>query len=324
MATKKDTRIVYFGTPDFAVEGLKQLVENEYSVVGVVTVPDKPAGRGQRMTQSAVKRFATTHDLPILQPEKLKSSDFIDKLKQWNADIFVVVAFRMLPEVVWSMPRFGTFNLHASLLPQYRGAAPINWAIINGETETGVTSFFINHKIDTGAIILQEKTPILPDDNAETVHDKLMLLGGKIIKETVDLIIETNGNAKTIAQEHIAPDNLKSAPKIFKQDCKINWQQPATKIYNFIRGLSPYPSAWTSMDINGKNTEIKIFASDMDITPHSLPAGTIQTDYKSYFKIATTDGFISILELQPQSKKRMPVKAFLNGIGNSKPSLTIH
>jgi methionyl-tRNA formyltransferase len=241
---KEDLRIVFMGTPTFAVESLKALVENGYNVVGVITTPDKPAGRGYRMQASEVKKYALEHDLLLLQPEKLKNEVFLNELKQLKADLQIVVAFRMLPEVVWNMPRLGTFNLHASLLPQYRGAAPINWAIINGEKETGVTTFFLSHEIDTGKIIFREKMPINDDDNAGTLHDKLMKLGAELVLKTVDAVLENS--IDTIPQSELISDEtiLKPAPKIFKETCRINWEDTAENIYNLIRGLSPTPTAW--------------------------------------------------------------------------------
>ena len=234
------------GTPDFAVEGLRCLVEGGYNVVGVITMPDKPAGRGHKIQFSPVKQFALDHNLPMLQPEKLKDESFVQALREWKADLQIVVAFRMLPEVVWNMPRLGTFNLHASLLPQYRGAAPINWAVINGDTETGITTFFLKHEIDTGEVIQQVRIPIADTDNVEVVHDKLMMLGGRLVVETVDAILA--GTVKPIPQEEMAVvGELRPAPKIFKETCRIDWNQPVKRIYDFIRGLSPSPAAWTEL-----------------------------------------------------------------------------
>ena len=236
--TKDSLRIVYMGTPDFAVESLRCLVEGGYNVVGVITMPDKPAGRGHKIQFSPVKQFALEHNLPLLQPEKLKDETFIEELRAWKADLQIVVAFRMLPEVVWNMPKYGTFNLHASLLPQYRGAAPINWAVMNGDTETGITTFFLKHEIDTGEVIQQVKIPIADTDDVGIVHDKLMILGGKLVTETVDAII--NGTVKSIPQEQMAVvGNLRPAPKIFKDTCRINWSSSVKKIYDHVRGLSP-------------------------------------------------------------------------------------
>ena len=245
---KEDLRIVYMGTPDFAVEPLRCLVEGGYNVVGVITMPDKPAGRGHKLQQSPVKQYALAHGLPLLQPEKLKDETFLAQLRTWQADLQIVVAFRMLPEVVWAMPRLGTFNLHASLLPQYRGAAPINWAVINGDTETGVTTFFLKHEIDTGEVIRQERVAIADTDDAGTVHDRLMLLGGRVVTETVDAILD--GTATSIPQEQMAASGpLRPAPKIFKDTCRIDWSRPVKEVYDFVRGLSPYPAAWTSRPI---------------------------------------------------------------------------
>ncbi|HCO66918.1 MAG TPA: methionyl-tRNA formyltransferase, partial [Dysgonomonas sp.] len=238
---KKDLRIVFMGTPDFAVASLKNLVDNNYTIAGVITMPDKPAGRGHKLQYSAVKQYALDNNLPLLQPEKLKDESFLESLKSWKADLQIVVAFRMLPEVVWNMPRFGTFNLHASLLPQYRGAAPINWAIINGEKETGVTTFFLTHEIDTGKIILQKKVPIMEEDNAGIIHDKLMNIGAGLVCKTVDLLLENKIDG--IPQDNLISDEneLKPAPKIFKETCKIDWNKSSASIHNLIRGLSPHP-----------------------------------------------------------------------------------
>ncbi len=304
----KNLRIVYFGTPEFAVAGLKLLLENNYNIVGVVTAPDKPAGRGKKLKASDVKIFAQKNNLKILQPANLKSDEFINELKQLNADLQIVVAFRMLPEIVWNMPPMGTFNLHASLLPQYRGAAPINWAIINGEKETGVTSFFLQHEIDTGNIILQEKISISENDNAGTLHDKLMNLGAKIILDTVKLI--ESGNVKTIPQDKIETENLKKAPKIFKNDTKINWENNSEFVYNFIRGLSPYPTAWTKIN----NKILKIYsARKTSETNNSNKPGNIITDKKTFLKIACKDYYLEILELQLEGKKRLKTPEFLMG-----------
>ena len=250
------------GTPDFAVEALRCLVEGGYNVVGVITMPDKPAGRGHKIQYSPVKQYALDHQLPLLQPEKLKDAEFVQALREWKADLQIVVAFRMLPEVVWNMPRFGTFNLHASLLPQYRGAAPINWAVINGDTETGITTFFLKHEIDTGEVIQQVRVPIADTDNVEVVHDKLMQLGGRLVIETVDAILE--GNVKAIPQEEMAVvGELRPAPKIFKETCRINWNQPMKRVYDFIRGLSPYPAAWSELlNSEGEAVVVKIFESE--------------------------------------------------------------
>jgi methionyl-tRNA formyltransferase len=257
----KNLKIVYFGTPDFAVAGLKTLIDNNYNIAAVVTAPDKPAGRGKKLKSSAIKEFAQKHNLKILQPNNLKSPGFIEELRNLNANLQVIVAFRMLPEIVWAMPKYGTFNLHASLLPQYRGAAPINWAIINGEKETGVTSFFLKQKIDTGNIILQKKTDIKETDNAGTLHDKLMILGAEVILETVKLIEQEKVNP--IPQDKIISGKLKTAPKIFKNDTIINWDKKALEIHNLVRGLSPYPAALTKL--NGKT--LKIYETSLTNTP---------------------------------------------------------
>ncbi len=315
--TKSDLKIVFMGTPDFATESLRALVEGGYQVVGVITMPDKPVGRhGSVLQASAVKQYAVSAGLPVLQPEKLKDESFIRELQALQADLQIVVAFRMLPEIVWNMPRFGTFNLHASLLPQYRGAAPINWAVINGEKETGVTTFFLTHEIDTGRIIRRERLPVAETDDAGIVHDALMLMGARLVTETVDLLIENNGNIDTISQDVLCENakELHLAPKIFKDTCRINWEQTTGQVYDFIRGLSPYPAAWTECILpEGQRIQVKIFQSEKRCETHSLPPGTICTGGKCYIDVATRDGFIRILSLQLSGKKRMPVKDFLNG-----------
>ena len=312
---KKDLRIVYMGTPDFAVESLRALVEGGYNVVGVVTMPDKPMGRhGSVLQASAVKEYALLQNLPVLQPEKLRDEGFLDELRALRADLQIVVAFRMLPEVVWSMPRMGTFNLHASLLPQYRGAAPINWAVINGETQTGVTTFFLSHEIDTGKIILQRSLPILDTDDVGKVHDSLMVMGADLVKETVNLLLE--GKAEAIPQEAFIKDDvlLRPAPKIFKDTCRIDWSMPLKRIYDFVRGLSPYPAAWTEIvSPQGTRVTLKIYETEKRPAKHSHKAGTILTDAKSYVDVAVEDGYIRLLSLQLAGKKRMGVKDFLNG-----------
>lgn len=264
---KEDLRIVYMGTPDFAVESLRCLVEGGYNVVGVITMPDKPAGRGHKLQFSPVKQYALEQNLPLLQPEKLKDEAFVGALREWKADLQIVVAFRMLPEVVWNMPRLGTFNLHASLLPQYRGAAPINWAVINGDTETGITTFFLRHEIDTGEVIQQVRIPIADTDDVGIVHDKLMMLGGKLVTETVDAIL--NDAVKPIPQEEMAiVGELRPAPKIFKDTCRIDWNQPVKRIYDFIRGLSPYPAAWSELvQPDGEAVVVKIFETKRYLSP---------------------------------------------------------
>jgi len=309
-------RIVFMGTPEFAVESLNILVENKYNVVGVITMPDKPSGRGHKMQCSAVKQYALEHNLPVLQPEKLKEESFLDELKLLNADLQIVVAFRMLPEVVWNMPKYGTFNLHASLLPQYRGAAPINWAIINGEKETGATTFFLTHEIDTGKIILQEKIAIADTDDAGIVHDKLMSMGAEMVKKTVDLLME--GKIEGIDQsQFIHPETeLKAAPKIFKETCEIQLSWTIDKVYNFVRGLSPYPAAWIDLQFPGQsdNMTLKVFESEKEPEQHNMPVGTIVTDGKKFAKIAFTDGFIQLKSVQAPGKKRMDIGELLRGM----------
>lgn len=301
------------GTPDFAVESLRCLVEGGYNVVGVITMPDKPAGRGHKLQYSPVKQYALEHDLPLLQPEKLKDEEFLAALRAWEADLQIVVAFRMLPEVVWNMPRLGTFNLHASLLPQYRGAAPINWAVINGDTETGITTFFLKHEIDTGEVIQQVSVPIADTDDVGVVHDKLMLLGGRLVTETVDAILA--GTVKSIPQEEMAVvGELRPAPKIFKDTCRINWKQPVKRVYDFIRGLSPYPAAWTELvNADGEAVVVKVFESGKIVKKHNLAVGTVLTDGKSYIHVAVEDGFIAILSLQLPGKKRLKTDELLRG-----------
>ena len=296
------------GTPEFAVTSLKTLLDKGYNVKAVVTTPDKPAGRGKTIQFSDVKKFALEHNLPILQPEKLKSPEFLAQLKEIDADLFVVVAFRMLPKEVWAMPKRGTINLHASLLPDYRGAAPINHAIINGETETGITTFYIDEQIDTGKIIMQERCAIEPEDNIGTLYDKLMFIGAEAVCKTVDII--ASGNVNAIEQDSIRTEGLHPAPKITKEFCQINWNNKSVDIHNFIRGLSPYPAAWCYLK---DDITAKIFTSAYSIEKHNLEAGTFVSDNKSFLKVATQDGFVSILELQMQGKKRMAIKDFLNG-----------
>ena len=310
---KKDLRIVYMGTPEFAVESLKRLVEGGYNIVGVITMPDKPMGRhGSVLQPSPVKQYAVSQGLKVLQPEKLKNEEFVAELRSLNADLQIVVAFRMLPEVVWSMPRLGTFNLHASLLPQYRGAAPINWAVINGDTETGITTFFLKHEIDTGEIIDQVRVPIADTDNVEVVYERLMRLGGDLVLKTVDAILE--GSVKTIPQEELAQvGELRPAPKIFKETCRIDWTIGVKRIYDFVRGLSPYPAAWTELYQEGADPiMLKIFETEK-LFCDSLAPGTIVTDCKTYFKIASSDGYVNVLSLQLAGKKRMEINDFLRG-----------
>lgn len=311
---KKDLRIVYMGTPEFAVESLKRLVEGGYNIVGVITMPDKPMGRhGSVLQPSPVKQYAVSQGLKVLQPEKLKNEEFVAELRSLNADLQIVVAFRMLPEVVWNMPRLGTFNLHASLLPQYRGAAPINWAVINGDTETGITTFFLKHEIDTGEVIDQVRVPIADTDNVEVVYERLMRLGGDLVLKTVDAILE--GSVKTIPQEELAQvGELRPAPKIFKETCRIDWTIGVKRIYDFVRGLSPYPAAWTELYQEGADpVMLKIFETEKLFCEHSLALGTIVTDCKTYFKIASSDGYVNVLSLQLAGKKRMEINDFLRG-----------
>ena len=309
---KSELNIVYMGTPEFAVAPLDCLVKNNYHICAVVTSPDKPSGRGLKQNESAVKKYALEKNIPVLQPVSLKNPDFIDQLKKINPDIFIVVAFRMLPEVVWKLPTSGTFNLHASLLPQYRGAAPINWAVINGETKTGVTTFFINEEIDTGKIILSEEVIIMPDETAGELHDKLMNVGSELVLKTVAAI--NSNNVKLISQEEIDISDLKKAPKIFKETCRIKWNNNADKIYNHIRGLSPYPAAFAELiSPQGISYYLKVFNCKKEITKHELEIGNIVTDSKTFASIAVADGFIHLQEIQLSSKKKMPTTEFLRG-----------
>lgn len=311
---KKDLRIVFMGTPDFAVESLRILVENDYNIVGVITMPDKPSGRGHKIQYSPVKKYALEQNLPLLQPEKLKDPEFIDELKNWNADLQIVVAFRMLPEIVWNMPRLGTFNLHASLLPQYRGAAPINWAIINGDKETGATTFFLTHEIDTGKIIDQVKIKIEEQDNAGKIHDELMVSGAQLVQKTVDMIIDNKVEATDQSRFYKKDETLKPAPKIFKETCRIDWNKPAKEIYNLIRGLSPYPAAWTELHTKSKEPlMVKIYSSEVVSDEVAQPAGNIKTDNKTYLHIACAHNYISIKEIQFSGKKVMKIDEVLRG-----------
>lgn len=304
----KGLRIVFMGTPDFAVATLKSLVNNHYNIVGVVTAPDKPAGRGRQLNESAVKQYAKSVGLNILQPTNLKSPDFLETLKSLEANLQIVVAFRMLPKAVWQMPEFGTFNLHASLLPNYRGAAPINWAIINGETKTGVSTFFIDEKIDTGDMILQEEITIEPNENAGSLHDKLMDIGSQLVLKTVDSI--DKGTIKTIPQTET--ENIKTAYKLNKDNCKINWNDSLDHIHNMIRGLSPYPAAWCTI-INGADTlDVKIYKAEKEIDNHSIKIGTIISTKKE-LKVAVSNGYISIKEMKLPGKRTMDIKSLLNG-----------
>ena len=315
---KKDLRIVFMGTPEFAVGTLRALVEGGYNVVAVVTQPDKPVGRHQdQLHQSEVKQYALAQGLPVLQPVKMKDPDFVSRLAGYRADLQVVVAFRMLPEVVWAMPRFGTFNVHAALLPQYRGAAPINWAVINGETETGVTTFFLDHDIDTGRIILQKRFAIPDDADVEYVYDGLMGLGAQAAIETINLILQGDGTIPSDPQDSLAQGmELHGAPKIFKDTCRINWQQPQKRVYDFIRGLSPYPGAWTTYNRKGKDTVLKIFKTAKTQRKATGEPGSMQVDGgKLYANCA--DGQLQVLELQQSGKRRMQAADFINGWQNA-------
>lgn len=302
------------GTPEFAVESLDTLVKNNYNIVGVITVPDKPAGRGQEIQQSAIKKYALEKGLNILQPEKLKDEHFLEQLKNLNADLQIVVAFRMLPVVVWDMPKLGTFNLHGSLLPQYRGAAPINWAVINGEKETGVSTFFLQHEIDTGKIIFREKTPIGENETAGEIHDRLMIIGANLVLKTVKAI-EENDYPQIDQSEFIANgEQEKHAPKLFKDDCKIDWSRNATAIHNFIRGLSPYPAAFSSFVApDEKIYSVKFFKTEKEICTPTHTIYSIVTDSKTDLKIAVKEGYIIVKELQLAGKKKMATTEFLRG-----------
>ncbi len=302
---KQELKIIFLGTPHFAVEALKALLDNEFNIVAVVTNIDKPSGRGMKLQASAVKEYALANDIPVLQPKNLKSPAFIQELAAYRADVQVVVAFRMLPQMVWSMPPLGTVNIHASLLPDYRGAAPINWAIINGEKESGITTFQLKHEIDTGDILLQSKIDIEPLDNVGTLHDKLAIEGGKLIVETLNKMID--GSLEKKAQEF--NDENKKAPKIFKKDTIIDWDKNSSEINNFIRGMSPYPAAQT--ELNG--TVFKLFKTEIELNNHNDEMGKVLSDNKSYIKVACNNGYINILSLQMQGKKKMNVEDFLRG-----------
>jgi methionyl-tRNA formyltransferase len=313
MNNYRQLRIVFMGTPEFAVASLDALIKADCHVVGVITAPDKPAGRGMKVNESAVKQYAVAHQLNILQPEKLKDPEFLTALKALNADVQVVVAFRMLPEVVWNMPAMGTINLHGSLLPQYRGAAPINWAVINGEKETGVTTFKLKHEIDTGDVLLQERFPIGDDETAGEIHDKMKDIGAEVLVETIREL--ASGSIREIPQsstyshlDHYDPP-LKHAPKIFTETCKIDWNKPVEEVHNLIRGLSPYPGAFTSM----QDKMLKIYRSKKEVTATSLSPGSSLTDNKTYLKFACSNGYIHVLELQLEGKKRMMTEDFLRG-----------
>ena len=306
-------RIAYFGTPEFAASQLEAIIGAGYEVAVVVTMPDKPAGRGRKIQYSDVKMTAMEHNLPLLQPEKLKDPDFLEQLASYQANLFIVVAFRMLPAVVWQMPALGTFNLHASLLPQYRGAAPINFAIINGETETGLTTFFLNEEIDKGAVIMREKVSIRPNETAGELHDELMLLGNKVVVETIKKI--ESGQVTALAQEELIEGQaLKPAPKITKEFCNIDWNQDCQTVYNHIRGLSPYPAAHTQLvSENGEAIDLKVFSSEIERCQHGLPIGSVVTDNKKHLKIALSDGYIRLTNIQQSGKKSMPIDDFLRG-----------
>ena len=315
MMKKEDLRIVFMGTPEFAVETLQALVENGYHVVAVVTQPDKPVGRHQtEMQPSAVKQYAVQHGLPVLQPEKMKDPAFLEQLRSFHANLQVVVAFRMLPEVVWAMPQYGTFNVHAALLPQYRGAAPINWAVINGETQTGVTTFFLDHDIDTGRIILKKTFDIPDDADVEYVYDGLMHLGAQLCIETLQAIVAADGHPETVEQD-TALDGaaIKPAPKIFKETCEINWTKSAKQVYDFVRGLSPYPGAWTTLVApDGKETVLKIY-NTRKTGKQGQGSGTLCVDGKTLC-VSAADQLLELVEVQLAGKKRMAARDFLNGM----------
>ncbi|MFP4619952.1 MAG: methionyl-tRNA formyltransferase [Bacteroidales bacterium] len=312
---KSEFPIVFMGTPGFAVESLRALVENSYNIVAVVTNPDKPAGRGQQLRESPVKRYAREQNFTILQPANLSDKNFIQQLKSLRPSLQVVVAFRILPPEVFNIPDYGTFNLHASLLPDYRGAAPINHAIINGEKKTGVTTFFLDEKVDTGKIIMRKETEIASDETAGSLHDKLMVLGAELVMETVDAICK--GDYQAIPQNELIEGrkSLKKAPRIFKEDCRINWNKSSQEIYNLIRGLSPYPAAHTLLT-NDREVPLKIFKASPEKKANAHPSGTLLSDHKSRLQVTTSDGFINLEEIQQSGKKRMNVKEFLKGFKN--------
>lgn len=310
-------KIIYLGTPEFAIEPLDAIMKHGFEVAAVVTAPDKPAGRGKKLTPPPVKEYALKKGLNVLQPEKLRDPGFINQLKNLDPDIMVVVAFRMLPETVWSIPRKGTFNLHASLLPQYRGAAPINHAIMNGEKYTGLTTFFIDDKIDTGEILLQEQVEIGENETAGELHDRMMVAGAALVIKTLEGL--RDNTVRPVSQSELSKhlSEIKSAPKIFREDCRINWHSPARQIHNFIRGLSPYPAAFTILQTGTLEQGIKIFDVRPEQVQHEIEPGFMDTDGKSYLKIACNDGFINILELQMPGKNRMDIRSFLAGIRES-------
>ncbi len=304
----RELRIVFMGTPDFAVQSLKAIIEGGFQVVGVVTAPDKPAGRGRKLQQSAVKKYAEAQELPLLQPVNLKDPEFLNQLKQWKANVQVVVAFRMLPAIVWQLPEYGTFNLHASLLPQYRGAAPINWAIINGETQTGVSTFFIDEKIDTGAMILQEEVAIQPEESAGSLHDRLMVTGAQLVVRTLEQI--KTGTITTTPQP--SDGSLKSAYKLNRDNTRIDWNKSLDEIHNHIRGLSPYPTAWTELQNNTEPVIMKIYQARKEMAAHRLEPGQIIQEERAA-KVAVAGGFIYLEEIQLPGKRKMKIKEFLNG-----------
>lgn len=300
-------RIVFMGTPDFAVASLDILVQNGYDIAGVITAPDKPAGRGLQLQESAVKKYAVAKGLKVLQPEKLKNPDFLEELQALKADLQVVVAFRMLPEAVWNMPPLGTINVHASLLPDYRGAAPINWAIINGEKVSGVTTFKLQHAIDTGNVLYNAQVPIREDETAGELHDALMQTGAEVLLKTVNAIAD--GTAEEKPQPALDPAQIKHAPKIFKDDCRINWEQPLDQVYNLVRGLSPYPTAWTML----QDKQLKIFKAAKEHATPSVAPGHVLSDQKTFLKLAAPDGYLLLQEIQLEGKKKMDIEAFLRG-----------
>jgi methionyl-tRNA formyltransferase len=314
---KSSLSIVYMGTPEFAVAPLRALLEAGYRVVGVVTSPDKPAGRGMKLQASPVKQFAVERGLPVLQPEKLKDEAFLDALRTWKADLQLVVAFRMLPEVVWSMPPMGTFNLHASLLPQYRGAAPIHWAVMNGETQTGVTTFMLQQTIDTGDVLLQEALPIGPSENTGSVHDRLMNLGADVVVRTVDALLNKEVQARPQHEWKLSELQLKSAPKLFKDNTCVDWSRDGKSLYNFIRGLSPFPTAWSTLVPKQSEEEepivVKVFEAAFLVDEHTLSPGTLVTDHKKWLHVAVNDGFLSLLRLQSAGRKQLSVEEWLRG-----------
>ncbi len=314
---KTEFKIVFMGTPGFAVAQLEKILENGYNVAAVVTAPDKPAGRGMALSSSEVKKYALTREIPVLQPVSLKSEEFIETLKSYHADLFIVVAFRMLPKVVWSMPALGTFNLHASLLPDYRGAAPINHAIINGETITGVTTFMLDEEIDTGELLNRQVCTIEADDDFGSLHDKLMKIGGELIIKTIEDIIQ--GRTEPVLQSSVEAQmgDVHTAPKLNKENCRINWELPSYRVHNLVRGLCPYPTAHTVISGKGKEIPVKIFRTSYSDQSHGFNQGTIITDGKQELKVACSKGFISILELQVAGKKRMTIKEFLAGFRDS-------